>query len=62
MWKTHINDVMDRVPVVVGILLVMFGNMAKVRKLQYGNLPLNGISTKLSKFPPLPEIRRFEAS
>ena len=46
--------------VVVGILLIWFSNMTMVRKLQHGNLPINGLSTKLSKFPPLPEIRRFE--
>ena len=46
--------------VVVGILLILFGNMSIVGKLQHGNLPVNGLSTKLSQFPPLPEIRRFE--
>ena len=46
--------------VVVGISLIMCGNMLMVRKLQHGNLPINGFSTNLSKFPPLPEIRQFE--
>ena len=46
--------------VVVGILLILRGNMSMVRKLQHGNLTVNGLSTKWSKFPPLPKIRRFE--
>ena len=59
---------MSRVPqtvwflVVVGILLILFSNISMVRKLQHGNLPLNGLSTKLSKFPPLPEMRWFEGT
>ena len=35
--------------------------MLMVGILLHGNLPLNCLSIKLSKFPPLPEIKRFEA-
>ena len=42
--------------VVVGILLIWFSNISMVWKLQHGNLSINGLSIKLSKFPPLPEI------
>ena len=35
--------------------------MSIVGELQHaGNLPINGLSSKLSKFPPLAEIRGFE--
>jgi len=46
--------------VVLGILLILFSNMCWIRKLQLGTLPKNGLLTKFSKFPPLPEIRRFK--
>ena len=44
--------------VVVGILLFSIGSMSMVRKFPHGNLPINGLATKLPKFPPLPEIKR----
>ena len=31
-----------------------------VKKLQHKNLHKNGFSMKLTKFPPLPEIRQFK--
>ena len=40
-------------------MLILFANMSMVEKLQHGNIPINGLSTKLSKFPLLPEVRRF---
>ena len=66
-WRLQgFSLVMIRVPqtilflVVVGILFILFSNIPMVRKLQHGYLPINGLSTKLSRFPPLPEIRLFE--
>ena len=40
-------------------MLLLFGNTSMVRKLQHGNIPINGLTAKLSKFPPLSEIRQF---
>ena len=42
------------------LLNILLGKMSMIRNLQHGNLPINGLSPKLSKFPPLPEIRQFE--
>ena len=43
-------------------MLILFGNTSMARKLQHENLPIDGLSTKSSKFPPLPEIRCQAAS
>ena len=43
-------------------LFISFTKMSMVRKFQHENLSINDLATKLTKFPPLPEIRRFEGS
>ena len=40
--------------VVVGMFIILFGNI--VEMVWHANLPITGLSVKLSKFPPLPEI------
>ena len=40
----------------VGVIIIIFDNMLIVAIVQRGNLPMNCMSTKLLKFPPLPNI------
>ena len=41
----------------MGILIILFDSMLPGRILKCGILPINCFSTKLSKFPPLPQIK-----
>ena len=38
-----------------GTILILFGHMIIVRAVQHGNLLINSLSIKFSKFPPQPE-------
>ena len=42
---------------VVENVLILFNNLLMFRLVELGNLPINCLSIKLSKFPPLAEIK-----
>ena len=43
-----------------GKFLILFGHTLTVRAVQHGNILINRLSIKLSKFPPLPESTLFD--
>ena len=45
--------------VAVGNFIILFDNMWIIRIVWHGNLPINCMSIRLSKLPPLPEIKPF---
>ena len=50
--KSVVNKLV--IAIVVINLIIIIDNMVVVRMVQHGNLPINCLSIKLSKFPPEP--------